>query len=365
MTIFGGKPDQGKGLLVTKIAADVSNSRYPSRATGKMRAGKVLYSAWEDLAGVMTRPRIEAAGANMKNIELARFMLPSEFEDLALALAEEEYDLLVIDPLTAHLDSGVSRFNDSIRQVTNPLTQMLELTGTACVIIEHMLKHVPKHADPIQAIGGSGSGIVAAARMAFLFGTDPHDGDRRILAAIKHNISGSLREMEFEIDTVYNEDIDDEVPFLIGGAEVDFDVQKLMHREKGKMGRPADKRAQAAEWLTRYLFTQGPMAAHKIYEDAKQWGMNSKTLGAAAKEMGVEKNPPGGGRSCVWSLPAEIADLAKATFEEEAEEAEGRAPQGAEPPTDVVTITDEDLAQLLGGDGTDAKEGEDDGKEKP
>jgi len=362
ITIVGGKPDQGKGLFCTHVAAQVSNLRLRSPRTGKPRMGRVLYSAWEDLDDAMTRPRLEAAGANLKNVELVRFQVPSQLEELALTLAQEEFDLMVMDPLAAHLDSGISRFSDNIRRFTNPMKEILAVTGTAMIIVEHQKKNMGKHADPITAIGGSSSGIVAAARMAFLFGEDPGDEDRRILANLKHNIRDRPMEQAFEMDTVYMDSMEQDVPFLVGGMEVDFPIEKLLWRSKqDRMGRPADKRAQAAEWLTKYLYNNDPgtgIVAHRIYEDAKQWGMNSKTLGAAAKEMGIVKDPPGGGRSCKWSLPDELQDLARATFEAEAAEETGLAPKGVEPPEDTVVITDEDIAKLLNPDG-DAQGGDD------
>ena len=296
ITIVGGKPDQGKGLFCTHVAAQVSNLRLRSPRTGKPRMGRVLYSAWEDLDDAMTRPRLEAAGANLKNVELVRFQVPSQLEELALTLAQEEFDLMVMDPLAAHLDSGISRFSDNIRRFTNPMKEILAVTGTAMIIVEHQKKNMGKHADPITAIGGSSSGIVAAARMAFLFGEDPGDEDRRILANLKHNIRDRPMEQAFEMDTVYMDSMEQDVPFLVGGMEVDFPIEKLLWRSKqDRMGRPADKRAQAAEWLTKYLYNNDPgtgIVAHRIYEDAKQWGMNSKTLGAAAKEMGIVRTRP-------------------------------------------------------------------------
>ena len=59
-----GKPDVGKGLMVAKIAADISTGRDPMTGRQVQRPGRVLYSAREDSYGMMTRPRLEAAGVN-------------------------------------------------------------------------------------------------------------------------------------------------------------------------------------------------------------------------------------------------------------------------------------------------------------
>ena len=62
MTIVAGRPDQGKGMFVAHVAADISR-----------RGGNVIYSAAEDDNGMMTRPRLEAAGADLDRILLWEF----------------------------------------------------------------------------------------------------------------------------------------------------------------------------------------------------------------------------------------------------------------------------------------------------
>ncbi len=71
ITLVAGKPDQGKGMFAAHVAAEVS-------AAG----GRVLYSAAEDDPARMTRPRLEAAGANLDNVLLWRFRLPQNGESL-------------------------------------------------------------------------------------------------------------------------------------------------------------------------------------------------------------------------------------------------------------------------------------------
>lgn len=299
LTVVAGRPDQGKGLFATHVAAEVS-----------CKGTKVLYSAAEDSYGLMTRPRLEAAGAKLENVFLTRFQLPAQMAMLEKVVKEKRIGLIVIDPLASHLGSGVSRHSDNIRTVLGPLTKLIESTGTAVLIIEHALKRVPATGHPLNAIGGSGSGLPAAARMAFLFGADPVDEERRVLAPVKCNIAEWPLTMAFTSDTVEIENIG-EIPSLVFEEELfGFDAMSLVSKPKGHttQGRPPDRRSAAAEWLTNYLATAGgPVLSAKIYEDAKQYQMANKTLRRAAEDMKIVRK--GGGKTMTWDLPEHVKEL--------------------------------------------------------
>lgn len=298
MTVVAGKPDQGKGLVCAHMAADISR-----------KGGHVLYSAAEDDHGMMTRPRLEAAGANLSNITLWRFGLPSQINELVDAVVKNDVDMLVIDPFNAHLTGGVSRFSDSIRRVTQPLSELAEATGVSVVITEHALKKVAKDAHPLAAIGGNSSGLPAACRMGYIFGVDPDDDDRRVMCNVKHNICQERPALAFQVDTEVL-DIVGEIPSLVVEGETSFDARRLLVvTGDGKPGRKPDKRADAAEWLASHMaVTLGgqPVPAGQIMEDAKQVAMAAKTVRRAADDMGIIRNPPGGGRNCTWDLPPDL-----------------------------------------------------------
>ena len=303
ISLIAGKPDQGKGLFTALVAAQVS-------AAGE----RVLYSAAEDDFGRMTKPRLEAAGADLNNVLLWRFRLPMQMNELAHIVRENDIKLVVMDPINAHLGGGVSRFADNIRQVTEPLTDLVEETGCAVLIVDHTNKRVAKDSTPLDVIGGSGSGLPAAARAAYLLGVDPDDGDKRVLCKAKFNIGLHPKPLSLQLDV---EDLQTvgEVPFLeVDQERPEFDWIRMFRDSKNsqgsQVGRPPDKRAAAAEWLTTYLAdADEPVASGTVHEDAKQWGMSTKTLRRAADDMGVVKNPPGGGRNCTWDLPDDVKEM--------------------------------------------------------
>lgn len=95
ITVVAGKPDQGKGLFGTHVAAELTK-----------QGQNVLVSAMEDDPAMMTRPRLEAAGADLDRVLLWRFILPDQMEDLTRRVIEHDIKLVVIDPLAAHLDAA-------------------------------------------------------------------------------------------------------------------------------------------------------------------------------------------------------------------------------------------------------------------
>lgn len=337
ITTVAGRPDQGKGLFAAHVAAEVS--RPTARYERTKSNVKVLYSAAEDSFSVMTRPRLEAAGAALDKIQLWRFQLPYQMRELAKMVIEQRIGLIVMDPFASHLSGGISRHSDNVRMVTDPLNELLERTGCACLIVEHALKRIPQGGGPLNAIGGSGSGLPAASRAAYVFGTDPDDEERRILAPAKCNVAERPLAMAFEMDAEENAKVGD-VPILLFDQELTvFDPMRLFAREQrtGKIGRPADKRADACEWLTNYMVGKGgPVPASRVMDDARSNSMAIKTLRRAAEDMGIVRNPPGGGRNCTWDLPDEV------------KQAMGLMP--ASTPEPGIGHLDFDPADLLGGD---------------
>jgi hypothetical protein len=341
ISIVAGRPDQGKGLFAAHVAAEVSQT------------SKVLYSAAEDSHGLMTRPRLEVAGANLENILLWRFSLPAQSKEVADLLVRHEIALLVIDPFASHIGGGVSRHGDNVRSVLDPLKNLIEQTRTSVLVVEHVNKRVPSGSSPLSAIGGGSSGLPAFARSAFVFGVDPSDEDRRILAPAKFNIGPKPRSLAFEVD-VEDLDVVGAVPLLVEDEELEvFDPMRLFEKKKNEtVGRPPDKRAAAAEWLTQYLAGNGVSPAGKVQEDSKQYGMAAKTLRRAADDMGVVKNPPGGGRNCTWDLPDDVKSLLGLPVSGQPEvEEDPDKPEivEVESGSKVLESTDDALAELLGG----------------
>ena len=348
MSILAGQPEQGKGLLCCLIAAELSREGHT-----------VLYSAIEDGAGLMTRPRLEAAGADLSKVIVPPFgfMLDEQFDELARLIDKKSIDLVIIDPIAAHLAKGFHH-STKIRSVTNPLKRVLEESDCAMLVVDHAIKRVGGVTDPLQIIGGTNSGLPAACRQGYVMGKHPEDPNRRVMACIKSNLQARPEALMFEIDVEEIDFVPEPVPFLIYQEEEDFDPLRLFAKsnhqgKKPKLGRPPAAREAASEWLTNYLLDQGkPIKASVIYAACRKEGMTTGTLRAAASEMGVVRNPPAGGKQCTWELPAELYELADVTPEDEDGVIPGQLSIEDEVDEQAAQITDgldldDELAKLL------------------
>lgn len=345
-----GHRDKGKGLVTIRMGADVIKA-----------GGSVLHMQFEDDPGLMTRPRYEAAGIRgdlLKRLHLRKFRFPERVSEFEEYVAEHKIDMIILDPVASSLSGNVNRHSDSIRQVLDRMQSFIADTPTrpAVIWVEHPNKNVKKSSgDPLAAIGGTSSGLVAYARVGYILGIDPDTDGDRILAHVKGNFMDRPPALRFELDVVdvpvkvvqMDEDtgqpsvVDEEIPApaLLFSEECIFDPMRLLVADKddAKLGRPDDKKQAAAEWLTNYLFGafQGGLTAtadfpevkigegvlgKRVQEDAKQVGIPERTLRRAKSDLGVDVLPKGG-RQAKWHLPQEIVQALSGGDEEVAEEA--------------------------------------------
>jgi len=183
------------------------------------------------------------------------------------------------------------------------------------------------------------------------------------------------------------------------GTEWIDPIRLVVGRKTGEhaMGRPADKQADACEWLTNYLFhsyskAEGypdyPPKGTQVFEDAKIAGMAERTLRRAADAMHIVKSAKGG-HNVTWRLPDEVIEMLTGVVgdpvpevaAEPVEEPElkrmldaGNLPYGMEetdvlrnaPAQDVPGVPDEmdaELQAMLGAVDQDGAEGAQEGGE--
>ena len=128
LTMLVGDPGVGKSLVSLDIAARVSTGRpWPDEPTGtrSREPGNVILLAELDDADDTIRPRLQALGADLERINLIRsfmraspegasenlpFSVGGKLEMLAACLRRvPDCKLIVIDPLSAYLETNYSR----------------------------------------------------------------------------------------------------------------------------------------------------------------------------------------------------------------------------------------------------------------
>jgi len=302
LTLIVGDPDLGKSFLTLDMAARVSTGTpWPDRpekdnATG----GVVLLSAEDDLSDTI-RPRLDAAGADVRRIlalsavshfdattDRQREYLFNLADDLpALERAIQEVGvcrLVIIDPISAYMGSRTdSHRNADVRGVLAPLASLAAQHGVAVVAVSHMRK-----SDGPAMYRAMGSlAFVAAPRATYAVAKDRDDptGKRRLMLPVKNNLANDTSGMAFCLG---KNSIGHSVPVVRWEpAPVFVTADEALAADKQRRGPPPREREEAAEWLAAAL-VNGPQSAERLFADAKAAGIAQATLRRAKTKLGVK-----------------------------------------------------------------------------
>ncbi|MPY86167.1 MAG: AAA family ATPase, partial [Actinophytocola sp.] len=158
----------------------------------------VLLSSGEESVDATQAPRLVAAEANLDKVH---FIAPASDDDWGLTLPDDIAELakmiqhtgariVIIDPITTHLASGVDSHKDAeIRRAVAPLATLAHALGITIVIVAHLNKS--ESADLYVRLAGS-SGFYNLARSVLLLTKDPEadedDNAARLLTHGKCNV---------------------------------------------------------------------------------------------------------------------------------------------------------------------------------
>ena len=312
VTLIAGPAGLGKTTISLELGARLSRGQL----AGELRetSAGVLVASAEDSTSSTLVPRLIAAGADLGRVSFASawrdglagsLAFPADVSGLADAIRETSARLVIIDPLSAHLEGHVNSWRDQdVRRALAPLARLAEETVCAVVLIAHLNKSGAGEA--LLRVGGS-VGIHAAARAVLIVARDPDapDGPTRILASAKSNLGAEPAALRFrvegrEIVTQAGESISTSGITWEGeaaGLSADQLVQQLDPDERGE-------RAEASEWLRDYL-ANGPRGAKETLDSASAAGINGRTLRRAKADLAVRSSKDGLGGPWSWSLPAE------------------------------------------------------------
>jgi AAA domain len=298
LTVLDGDPKTGKSTMMLDLAARLSTgSPFPDGHRLDGPADVVLLTAEDGLADTV-RPRLDAAGANVKRIAVLDWAkaydkdgtvterppsLPRDLPDLETFVTRHGAALVIIDVLNAFLGADVDGYKDQdVRRALMPLAKMAERTGAAIVAIRHLTKQ--RTGNALYAGGGS-IGIVGAARSVLLVAVDPDDDDRRVMASVACNIAAPVSALGFRLVA------DEHGSKVVWLGDVAHTADALVSPRSGE---DRTARDEAAEWLGEFL-ADGARPATDVKDAATAAGINPRTLRRAKKQGGVEHRKDGSG----------------------------------------------------------------------
>jgi putative DNA primase/helicase len=330
LTLLIGDPGLGKSLLTTDVASHVTRGTSFSDGAA-CELGSVIFLSAEDDAADTIRPRLDAAGADVSRVHMLEavrvpltdgsltekpFNLETDSAILEGTLREHpDVRLIVIDPISAYLGGVDSHSNTEVRGILAPLVAIAARFGVAVLCITHLRKSAG--AAIYRAI--SSIAFAAAARAVWAVAADPEDGERRLLLAVKQNLSPSAGGLAFRIET------QNKVPRLAWEPDA---VALVANDVLGNIDMQQDQseRREAKEWLKDFL-ADGPVAVKKIQWEAKAAGLSWITVRRAKEALSVVASKSAFAGGWEWRLEdaqhedAHPIDTQVSTFEQPIENA--------------------------------------------
>ncbi len=309
ISIIAGNPGLGKSQITTALAAVVTTGgRWPDGSECTKQGSVIFLSAEDDPADTI-KPRLIAAGADVKRCSLLNasikegtdrkqrirgFDLSKDVQRLSSVLRQhDDVRLLVIDPISAYLGKTDSHNNAEIRGALEPLSKMASEHNVAIVLLTHLNKST--HQEPIERIIGS-IGLIAAARAGYIVLKDKKREERRYFLPVKNNIGVDNTGFAYCVE---GKDLGNNINTSFVKWESDLvDAHEILNPSE-------EVKPTATNGASAFLQEQlsgGAKPANEIFELGESLKFSKSTLQRAANRLLVVRRKMGFDHGWYWAL---------------------------------------------------------------
>lgn len=293
VTLLQGDPGDGKSTMMMNFIAELSKGGATPDGVAFGRPHKIIYQCSEDKACDTIKPRLEAAGADCRNIafinEEVHEGLTLDDERIRNAIIEASPKLVVIDPIQSYIE------NDSDMQIAVRARKIMRRIGMwastyNCAIV--LIGHLSKKESGKEIYRGLGSiDLAASVRSVLHVQRNPDDEDIRIVKQIKNNLAPKGKDLHFEIRSStgfrwLEESEAVEAPTVTIEPTGSF-IPKSKH--------------ELAAMLIKKALANGPMESMEIKKLMAEYRIGDKTMNEVKAELGIK--PYRKMRSWYWVLP--------------------------------------------------------------
>ena len=290
VTLLQGDPNDGKSTMMMNLVAALSKGGAMPDGTAIGRPQRIIYQCSEDDAGDTIKPRLEAYGADCRNVAFINEEIYSgltiDDERLRDAIVSFHPRLVVIDPIQAYVE------NDSDLMSASKARRLMKRTGIwasmyDCAIV--VIGHMNKSGGQKDLYRGLGSiDLVASARSVLQLERSKEDEAVRIVHHIKSSAAPKGADFSFEIRP--------ETGFRwleAGGNEQSFASEPVVEL-------PKNKHELASILITRAL-ENGPVESTEIRQLMSEYRIGDKTMNDVKVALGIK--PYRKMRHWYWALP--------------------------------------------------------------
>ena len=293
ITLLQGDPGDGKSTMMINLIAELSKGGATPDGVAFGRPRRIIYQCSEDGASDTIKPRLEAAGADCRNIafinEEVYGGLTLDDERIRDAIIECKPQLVVIDPIQSYIG------NDSDLQIAVRARKLMRRVSTwastyNCAVV--LIGHLSKKERSKELYRGLGSiDVVASARSVLQVERDEQDEDIRIVKQVKNSLAPRGADLSFEIRPETGFRWLDADGSNTGASDDNKTTEELL---------PKNKHELAAILITRAL-TDGPVESTEIKKIMANYGIGEKTMNDAKSELGIK--PYRKMRRWYWTMP--------------------------------------------------------------
>ena len=294
ITLLQGDPSDGKSTMMMNLIAEISTGGATPDGQAFGRPQRVIYQCSEDGASDTIKPRLNAAGADCRNVafinEEVHSGLTLDDERIREAIKDFTPRLVVIDPIQAYIGSDSDlQIAGRARKLMHRLALWASTYDCAVVLIGHLNKKEGSK-GLYRSLGSID--MVAAARSVLQVERCQDDEDMRIVRQIKNSLAPSGAEIKFEIrpDTGFS------------WLDVSTVPKPTLNPEIPVFETKADK----ASFLIKEYLSAGDMRSVDIYKKLEKEEISRRTAEETRKAMGVRCYRKM--KQWYWSLNAEGKD---------------------------------------------------------
>ena len=310
LTMLEGDPGLGKSMLWGKIVAHLTTGDpLPGDLRDRVPTDVLVVCAEDDLGDTII-PRLRAAAADVTHVHalallrddkghLIPLSIPEDLPRLRRAIKQAKATLVVFDPITAYLSETINSGNDaSVRRALTPLAEIAQTSGAAVL----MVRHLNKQGD-LKALyrGGGSIAFIGAARSGLVVDRHPEDKATIVLAQTKANLARDVPALTYRVESW---DLDDAIPVVSWGEELDMEADELLRKVDGR--RDSSGRDAVVAFLTD-LLADGPVPAKAVRAAATAAGVPWRTIErhkeAAFTRTRVMRGDDGKAREWEWFIP--------------------------------------------------------------
>ena len=279
ISLLQGDPGDGKSTMMLRLIAELSNGGVTPDGQALGRPQRVLYQCSEDGVADTIKPRLEACGADCRNVAFINEELYSgltlDDERLRQAIIEFRPRLVVIDPIQAYIGS------DSDLQIAGRARKLMSRLGMwastyDCAIV--LIGHLNKKEGTKGLYRSLGSiDVVAAARSVLHVERHSENADVRIVRQIKNSLGPSDGEIWFEINATTG------FKWIEAGKQINAPVTTQTVEEPQFQS----KLEMAAYWIKKIL-ENGDVLSQEVFLRLSELGIGKKTAEEAKKTLGIK-----------------------------------------------------------------------------